>query len=108
MLASSGNFSSVNITGDTGGGLIIGALVNNVTTIFRLPQDGSIPGTGTYYYPGGTYTYQTASLTDSAGTLISSTPVNTGSSGIPGTAFTSGVSSPTVNNGNNIIKNPIG
>jgi hypothetical protein len=108
MTASVGNFSSVKINGDTAGGLIIAALVNNTTTVFRLPQDGSIPGTGTYYYPGGTYTYVTASLTDSAGTLIASTPVNTAGGVNTSSNFTNGVSTPIVNNSTSIVKNPIG
>jgi len=107
MSSTAGSFTSIQINGDTGGGLIIGALVGNTTTVFRLPQDGSIPGTGTYYYPGGTYTYATATLTESAGTLVTSTPVNTSVGVIP-SSFTNGVSSPTVSNSTSIVKNPIG
>lgn len=108
MSSTAGSFTSVQISGDTGGGLIIGALVGNTTTVFRLPQDGNIPGTGTYYYPGGTYTYATATLTESAGTLVASTPVNTAAGVIPSSSFSSGVSTPIVSNSTSIVKNPIG
>jgi hypothetical protein len=108
MTSSAGSFSSIKINGDTGGGIIISALVNNITTVFRLPQDGSIPGTGTYYYPGGTYTYVTASLTDSAGTLVASTPVNTGPGGNPSSNYSNNAIGTSVYNSTSIVKNPIG
>lgn len=69
---------------DNYGGIIIAANNVSASVVFRLPSDGSIPGTGIYYYSGGTYTYSASSLTIattthtiSAGALLySDTPYN--------------------------------
>lgn len=40
--------------------------------VLKVPDDGTVPGTGSYYIPGSgvTITYSIASLTDSAGALV--------------------------------------
>lgn len=83
------------IIGDSYNGIMIVANNVSASVVFRLPSDGSIPGTGTYYYVGGTYIYSASSLTIATTThtigagsaTISDTPYNfAGSSGTTSTA----------------------
>lgn len=59
----SSGLTSPRIIGDTYNGYYIVANNGAANVVFRLPTDGTIPGTGTYYYVGGTYVYSASSLT---------------------------------------------